>query len=253
MVDRVAERVQPDHRPHPRRLDPAPRAVALLPLDDPALRGPQRVPPQRAVRSLLVAVQAAVEQLERAAPGIARRERGGARPQLLHPERHGCRRAQRRDDREGDDRLPRPAAERVDAERRARREQDQLRWNRGHVVPGPEREQREPHAGEDARPLDAARVAYERGCAAHVSRVGRVAREPQGDVRLDRCREVAVAAVEGRPRPVGALLRANPFRRRRGCSGVVEAEVAAQEEILRVDGHVRLELALPPPVGVLER
>ena len=61
-------------------------------------------------------------------------------------------------------------------------------------------------------------------------------------------------AVVGRPRAVVALLRADPARRRRARAAVVEdAEVVAQEEILGVDGHVRLELALPPAVGVLQR
>ena len=41
VVELVAERAQRDDRPDPRRLDPAPGAVALLPLDDPALGRPQ--------------------------------------------------------------------------------------------------------------------------------------------------------------------------------------------------------------------
>ena len=61
---------------------------------------------------------------------------------------------------------------------------------------------------------------------AHVRGVGRVAREPQRDVGLDRGREVAGPAVEGRPGAVVALLaRGSSARspscraRRRGCRG----------------------------------
>jgi hypothetical protein len=47
MVEWVAECVQRDDRPDPRRLDAAPRAVGLLALDDPALGRAQRAPAQR--------------------------------------------------------------------------------------------------------------------------------------------------------------------------------------------------------------
>ena len=102
--------------------------------------------------------------------------------------------------------------------------------------------------------LDAARLADEGRGAPHVRGVGRVAGEPQRDVRLDRGREVAGPAEVGRPRAVRAA----------GGSGssvavaavvaaVVEAEVVAQEQVLGVDRHVGLELALPPAVGMLQR
>ena len=73
MVEPVAERVQRDDRPDPRRLDPAPRAVRLLPLDDPALGRAQRAPAQRPERLALVPVQAAVEERERARGRLGRR------------------------------------------------------------------------------------------------------------------------------------------------------------------------------------
>ena len=47
VVEPVAERRKRDDPPHPRRLDPAPRAVRLLPLADPALGDRDRPSPQR--------------------------------------------------------------------------------------------------------------------------------------------------------------------------------------------------------------
>ena len=115
------------------------------------------------------------------------------------------------DDGERHDRLPRPAGEVVDVERDPRRQQDQLRRQRRHVVPRPEPEQRQPDAGEHARALEpAARRGRSSRARAHVLGVGRVAGQPQRDVGLDRRRQVAGAAVEVRPGAVVALLRADP-------------------------------------------
>ena len=101
--------------------------------------------------------------------------------------------------------------------------------------------------------LDAAEVADELRGPAHVRGVCRVAREPQRDVRLDGRRQVRGAAVEGRPGSVLALLRADPACGRVLLLGREDAEEVADEEILGVDRHVRLQLALPPAVRVLER
>src|SRR6185437_4346649 len=60
-------------------------------------------------------------------------------------------------------------------------------------------------------------------------------------------------AEEGGPRAVPALPGADPGRCRGRLAIVEEPEVVTQEQILGVDGHVRLELALPPPLGVLQR
>jgi hypothetical protein len=68
MVVRVAERLQRDERVHPRRLDAAPRAVALLMVDDPALAGAQRATAQRLPRQALVQPQHAVSGEEEVAP-----------------------------------------------------------------------------------------------------------------------------------------------------------------------------------------
>ena len=253
VVEPVAERVQRDDRPHPRRLDPAPRAVRLLPLDDPALGRAERTPPERRDRLVLVAVQPAVECRERSRDRLARRLDRHARSQLADAERDADARLERRRDRERDERLPRPAAERVDRERRARGQEDLLRRERRHVLPRPQREQRQPHAGEDAGPFHSPEVADQLRRAAHVLGVLAVAGEPERDVRLDRRREVCRAAEEGRPAPVVALLRADPARGRRPLLRGQDAEVVADEEILGVDRHVGLELALPPAVGMLER
>ena len=61
------------------------------------------------------------------------------------------------------------------------------------------------------------------------------------------------AGVEGRPASVLALLRADPACGRVLLLGREDAEEVADEEILGVDRHVRLQFALPPAVRVLER
>ncbi len=145
MVEREPERVQRDHRPDPRRLDAAPRAVPLLPVDDPLDGAVERDPPERAEWVPPVGVQDAVEQ------------RPGRRPaavELVDPERHRAHRLQRRRDLKRDDRLPGPAAERVDRERCAGGEEHLLRREHRDQVPAPEPEQREPHAREDAGRLE---------------------------------------------------------------------------------------------------
>ncbi len=245
--------MQADDRPDPRGLDPAPGPVALLPLDHPALGRAERASPHGRDRTAAVGVAGPVEQEEGAPPAVGRRGgRQGGAAQLVDAEGDGTRRPERGHDRERHDRLPGPAAERVDREGRAHGKQDLLGRERRHSAPRPEPQQREPHAREHAAPGHTARLADERRCAAHVLGVGRVAGEPKRNVRLDRGREVARPSEVGGPRAVGALPAADPGR----CSGSLvrleQPEVVAQEEILGVDGHVRLELALPPAALVLE-
>ena len=80
VVERVAERMQRDDRPDPRRLDPAPGAVALLPLDDPALGRLQSLPSQQADRPPGIGVGRTVDEDEDLAPEIRRDRRGRGRP-----------------------------------------------------------------------------------------------------------------------------------------------------------------------------
>ena len=126
---------------------------ALLALDDPALHRAQRAPAQRPDRPALVRVQRAVERDERRPQRIVRRPRlrRAARAQLVDRERDRRRRPQRRDDRQRDDRLPGPAAEGVDRERRAAAAAGSARAaspaRRSHDQSA---EQRQPHPREDA-------------------------------------------------------------------------------------------------------
>ena len=70
-------------------------------------------------------------------------------------------------------------------------------------------------------------------------------------VRLDGRREVGRAVGERRPRAVVALLRADPRRGGVGLRRSADAEELAQQQVLGVDRDVRLQLALPPAIGVL--
>src|SRR5205814_7312757 len=71
-------------------------------------------------------------------------------------------------------------------------------------------------------------------------------------VRLHRGGQVGRAAVEVGPGAVVPLLGPDPAGRRRDHGVIVQAEELAQQEVLGVHGHVGLELALPPPLGVLQ-
>ena len=62
----------------------------------------------------------------------------------------------------------------------------------------------------------------------------------------------ARAAVEVGPGAVVPLLGPDPAACRRDRRVVVQAEELAQQQVLGVHGHVGLELALPPPLGVLQ-
>src|SRR5581483_6050878 len=79
-----------------------------------------------------------------------------------------------------------------------------------------------------------------------------VAGQPQRQVGLHRGGQVGRAAVEVGPGAVLPLPGPDPAGRRRDHHVVVQPEELAQQRVLGVHGHVGLELALPPPVGVLE-
>jgi len=113
-------------------------------------------------------------------------------------------------DRQGGDRLPRPTGKVVDAERRPRRQENQLRRDDGNVAPRPEPEQREPELREDPRPLEPARVQDELPRQSHVLGVRRVTSEAERGIGLDRGGELGRRAVEVPPRAVVALLRTDP-------------------------------------------
>ncbi len=81
--------------------------------------------------------------------------------------------------------------------------------------------------------------------AEHVPGLGLVACEPQRDVGLDGRRDVGRPAEERCPRPVLALLRADPARGRLGRARLEDAQVEAQKQILGVDGDVRLREQAP--------
>ena len=87
----------------------------------------------------------------------------------------------------------------------------------------------------------------------HVRGIRGIAGDPERHVGLDRGRHVARAAEVGGPRAVGPLPAANPPCGRGGLVCVDQPEEVAQEQILGVDRHVRLELALPPALRALQR
>ncbi len=184
------------------------------------------------------------------ASGSARAALVGA--QLVQAEGQRSHRAVGFDDRQRHDRLARPAGEVVDVQRDRRGQQDDLGRERRHPLPRPQAEQREPHVGEHARALQAALAADELGRGAHVRVLRRVAGEPQRPVGLDRRRQLAGAAVEVRPRAVGALLGADPRRRALGLIRAADPEELAQQHVLRVHRDVRLQLAPPPAGAVLQ-
>src|SRR5262249_12948293 len=68
----------------------------------------------------------------------------------------------------------------------------------------------------------------------------------------DRGGRLARAAVEVRPGAVVALPRADPARRVGGVLAGADAEELAQQQVLGVDGDVRLQLGLPGALGGAE-
>ena len=261
MVEGVAPQVQREDRVHPGRLDAPPAPVGLLAPDDPGFRLAQRRlahgPAQRLpVGEPVVLVEDPVEEHESAGP-VPQRRSGAvwslAGPQLVDAERDRPDRAVGAHDGDGDGGLARPAAEVVDVAGHPRRERHDLWWEGRQLVPGPEPEQREPDPREDPRVLDPARGADERRGPRHVL-VGRlVAGEAERAVRLDRRRQVPRPAVVRGPGPVGTLLRADPRRGLRRVGRLTDAEELTEQQVLGVHRHVRLELALPPTLGFLDR
>ena len=90
------------------------------------------------------------------------------------------------------------------------------------------------------------------GRRAHVLATRLVAGEAQGPVGLDRRGQLARPAMRICPCSVGALLRADPGSRALGLVRLSDSEELAQEHVLGVHRHVRLQLALPPAHTVLQ-
>ncbi len=221
----------------------------------PALGPAQGSAPDEPDRMALVRLEGAIERLEPAWPGAERcRGRlGKATSELVDAESQPVSRPVRAHHREGDHGLACPAGEVVDVERDETRQEDQLRRQHRQFGPRPQVEQRQPDPGEDSSALDATGALYELRGAQQVRSVHRVTGQPERDVGLDAGREVGRASVEVRPRAVLALARPDPARRRRRQLSGPNAQELAQQEILRVNGDVRLELALPPALRTLER
>ena len=155
--------------------------------------------------------------------------------------------------RQSDDRLPSPAGEVVDVQRKSRRQEDELRRKCRYFRPGVEPEEREPDVCEHAHRVEPAGFPNERRRAAHVLGVGRIARQAKGDIRLDGGREVGSPSLEIGPATVVMLLGADPVRAQPGSPGLPDSEELPQEHVLGIHRDVRLKLALPPSLGALER
>ena len=258
VVEVVAEEVQGDDGVDGGRLDAAPAAVVLLPLDDPAGGGAHRGAAQLADGDLVVEVQRLVEALEEAVPAGG----GGERPrrvgparigvQLVEAERRRAHRAFGRDDRQRHDGLPRPASEVIDVEREPLGEVEELRGQFGQVVPLPPAEEGQPDAGEDPGRGHAALLTDPCGGRGHVRCVRGVPGEAQGDIGLDGGGEFAGPAVEGGPGAVRALFAADVAGRGCGELRVLDAQELTKHQIFGVHRDVGLEVALPPSGGVLD-
>src|SRR5205085_11495468 len=133
-------------------------------------------------------------------------------------------------------------------ERRLRRQQDELDRDRRNPLPRPLAEERQealredPRAGDAAVPLDERTRLRPRIDAAELQR----------NVGLD-CRvEVAGALEPDRPRPVVTPAREQLVRDLAVELACPQPQHVVPEEVLRDHRRVRLELALPPPVGMLQ-
>ncbi len=286
VIERVAPEVERHQRVHPRRLDAPPRAVGLLAAHDPRLGARDRLAAQRGQRVALVHPQRAVQAPQpRARPGPGGGGGGGGEKgeatarggggtgragagagfgprsargprlramQVAQVERQRLFGAPRHHQRQRHDRLARPAAEVVDVQRRPPRQHHDLRRQRGDSLPRPQPEQRQPHVREHPRRLHPALLAHPLRRPAHVLRLGRVASQAQRPVGLDRAQEVAGPTVEVGPRPILALLRADPRRRALGLGRGADPEELAQQHVLGIHRHVGLQLAAPPARLVLE-
>ena len=147
-------------------------------------------------------------------------------PQLAEIERQRANRPASFHERHRHDRLAGPAGEVIDVQRHRRREEDDLRWERRHLIPRPQ-PQRQPQMGEDARTRKAALGTDEIGGA-------RMCGESSGRPRaaepssLDRRRELARAAVNSprsHPRAAasGSMRPSAPCHRRGAAPGTPAA------------------------------
>src|SRR5919198_752706 len=229
VLEPVPERGQHDDRPDPRRLDSAPGAVGFLPVANPPLGSGER--------------NASDRPRPRRRPRLPRPS-----PDLAQVDRRPAHRTKGLDDRERDNRLPRPAGERVDRERPVGREQDDLGRHPRHPLPGPMPEEGQEALREHARARDAAFGLDELARA----RTRIDARQLQRGVRLDRRREVARPVEPDRPRAVVTLPREQLVRDLAVEVVRAKPEEVMPEQVLRDHRRVRLELAYPPAVRVLE-
>ena len=170
---------------------------------------------------------------------------GALRGQIAH-------RAVVEDDRQRNDRLPRPAREVVDRERKRRLQEDQLRRELRDLVPRPEAEEREPDPREDPRAADTAPLLAEAAGRREPLVVRRESGQAERRVGLERRREVGLAAPVDRPEPVGPLPREQLVGTAAGRVVVPQPQELEQQQVLRSHGHVGLELADPPAVGPLQ-
>ena len=240
MVERIPLQVKRHQRVHPRRLDPAPAAVGLLALDDPALGRAQAQPPQRPHRVALVDAQHLVHRGQRAGGQRLRRDgaRRRARAELVQRDPERPHRAVGAHDRQRDDRLPGPAGEVVWVQRKPGRQEHHLGRQRGNVVPRPQPEQRHPDVREHARSPRSAAGAGPLGGTRHV-RLGRiVAGHAQRPVGLDRRRQFARAAGEVRPASVLRLVGPDPGRRAAATLVGADPQELAQQQVLGIHRHV---------------
>ncbi len=269
VVERVALEREGDDRIDDGGLDAAPQAVRLLPADDPLLGLDQRRLPYGAARGdpggqAFVAVQGPVEGFEAPGrgppPGPASGpprtrsiSRGLRRPQLVHGEGQRPGRPVGHDHGQGHDGLPGPAREVVHVERHPRGQEHDLRRDHGQVLPVPPPDDSQPDPGEHPAGFDAAPVPHPGRRQGHVGLFRAIAGQAERHVRLDGGRQVGRRPVERPPRPVRPLVAPNPARRLGGQARLEDSEEMPQEEVLGVHGHVGLELALPPAVGMLKR
>ena len=120
------------------------------------------------------------------------------------------------------------------------------------LLPGPEPEEREPDAREDARAADPAALLAEAARGREARVVGREAGQAERGVRLERRGEVGLAAPVDRPEPSGRWRASSSFDAAARRLLVAKAQELEQEQVLRRHGHVRLELADPPAARLLQ-
>ena len=249
--------------------DAGPVATLLLVVEDPAVARGERRPPRQVERGdladVIVEPEERIAGVEEGLPARAvRAERREHRrpighplprrlqPQVIEPfvvgraavgEREH--RAMVEHDEERDHRAARPAREPVDVDRAPAGEEDELGRQRRHRVPREQAEEGQVDAREDADARDPAQIADALRRPAQPPVLERQAQEPQRQVALDRGGDVAGEALADPPAPVAPL----PGEEVAGDGfppvGEIEAERVPQEDVLRCDGGVRLELGAP--------